>query len=234
MGRLLFAVFALWALAGGSGPASAGGHYEDRNFSVGLGTGVLGMGLDGAYILNDALSLRANINHASYEMPGWLALTSEIAGIPYNYDLRLLTVGLLADYRLLGSARTGNGLIVTGGLYYNGNRFDLVATPLSDLAIGGTTYTPAQMGTLSAELNFKNAIAPYLGLGLETNFFTNIPVSVFARAGILFQGSGDASLSASGGGVSDTDIEIEEGQMRDGLGFLEILPVFSIGATVMF
>lgn len=234
MSRSIFAIVALCALASMSGPAFATGGYDDRRFSVGLGTGILGHELHGSYLVNDDLSIRANLNHASYEMPGWLALASNLAGIPYDYDLRLMTVGLLADYRLLGSARSGNGLILTGGLYYNGNRFDLVATPLAAATIGETLYTPADMGTLNAELKFKNAIAPYLGVGVETNLFTNINVTAFMRGGLLFQGPGDSSLTVSGAGVSPADLAIEESQMNTGLGFLQVMPVFSMGIKVIF
>ena len=234
MSRLIFAIVALCALASVSGPAFAKGEYDDRKFSVGLGTGILGNELHGSYFVNNDLSIRANLNYASYEMPGWLSLASNLAGIPYDYDLRLMTFGLLADYRLLGSARSGNGLILTGGLYYNGNRFDLVATPLADVMVGGTLYAPADMGTLNAELNFKNAVAPYFGVGLETNLFTNINVTAFMRGGVLFQGPGDANLTASGGGVSAADLAIEEAKMNAGLGFLQVLPVFSMGIKVIF
>lgn len=84
MRRPVFPIIALCALAGGSGPASAGSHYGDRNFSVGPGTGRLGTGLDGAYFFNDAPPLRANLNRAIAPYPGVGLETDFFTNIPVS------------------------------------------------------------------------------------------------------------------------------------------------------
>jgi hypothetical protein len=225
----IFATLLAWAVPA---PAVATSH-EDR-FALSLSAGLLGTGLDGSYAVNDRFSIRANANYSSYELADELVLASTIAGIPYDYDLRLLTVGLLADYEVLASERPGNSVTLTGGVYYNWNRFKLTSTPISDVTIGGTLYSPADVGTLTDELDFDSNFAPYIGMGVETNFFSDLPISVFTRAGLLFQGSVNASLSASGSGVNPADLAAEEQELEDSLGFIEVLPVFWVGATVRF
>lgn len=218
-----------------SGTAHAQSISDENPFGIGLSTGVLGTGIDVSYAYTDRFSLRANANYGRYEFPEILSLATNIAGIPYDYDLRLLTVGLLADYEVFSSRRPGNSVTLTGGVYYNENRFGLTATPFSgNLTIGGTSYTPAQVGTLTADLDLERRFSPYIGVGAETNFFTGLPISVFSRAGLLFQGNIDATVAASGGGVSGADLAAEQADLEDSLGFLEVLPVFWIGATVRF
>lgn len=235
MRKLIYAAAVAGVLMAGTGPAAAADPEDDR-FALGIGSGLLGLGLDASHAVNDKLTFRANLNYARYEMPTLLSLATRIAGIPYDYDLRLLTVGGLADYHLLGSSRSGNGLILTGGFYYNANRFDLVFTPVfgATTRIGLNDYSDAQVGTLTDELTFRNTFAPYLGIGAETNFFSELPVSVYTRFGLLFQGPVDATLTASGGGVSPADIALEEKETEDSLSFIEVLPVFVMGMKIRF
>lgn len=226
---LIFATLLAWAV-----PTMAEATSHEDRFAVSLSTGFLGTGIDGSYAVNDRFSIRANANYGRYELAEDFVLVTTIAGIPYDYDLRLLTVGLLADYEVFTSDVPGNSVTLTGGVYYNENRFTLTSTPFSDVTIGGVSYTPAEVGTLTDELDFESSFAPYIGIGVETNFFTGVPITVFTRGGLLFQGSVNANLSASGGLVDPVDIATEEAEIEDSLGFVEVLPVFWVGATVRF
>ena len=97
-------------------PITAGATSHGDRFALSLSTGILGTGIDGSYALSDRFSVRANANYGSYALADELVLVSTIAGIPYDYDLRLLTVGLLADYEVFTSERQGNSVILTGGV----------------------------------------------------------------------------------------------------------------------
>lgn len=81
----------------------------------------------------------------------------------------------------------------TGGVIYNLNDADAVMIPKESHDVGGRTYTPEMLGTLSAAFGFK-PVAPYLGIG-----FGNAHVSsgfVF-DIGIMYQGPPSVDLTAN-------------------------------------
>src|SRR5438093_93039 len=113
-------------------PAMAG----DR-FGVGVKAGTLGFGADLTGRINNWLSVRGSVNAANFSH------TYDKTDIRYDGDFRLGAAGVLLDVHPFG----GN-FRLTGGLMKNRNELRLRATPTSDVEIGGTTYTPAQAGTL--------------------------------------------------------------------------------------
>jgi hypothetical protein len=68
-----------------------------------------------------------------------------------NGDLRLQHVGLLGDIFPFQSSSH-----FTGGAYLNRNKADITATPTSNVEIGGTIYTSAQIGSLDGRIKFKD------------------------------------------------------------------------------
>lgn len=214
-------------------PATAQNSDKNR-YAFGVGMGVLGREIEGAYHLNDDWSIRVAGNYSRFEMPGWLSFASNLAGVPYDYDLRLASIGMLADYHLLGTPRGGNALVLTGGLFYNANRFDLVVTPTGNLTIGGVSYTPTDIGTLTADVDPARSFSPYIGVGFETNLYTGFPVSFYSRAGFLFQGAFDVQMATTGVGVAPAELAAEEAQLENALGFLQTLPVVSAGIRIRF
>lgn len=233
MRKLLFGATVAGVLAVGTGAAVAA---EGDKFGIGLNTSLMGLGLEGRYAYSDKLSIRGNVNYRRFEMPTLLKLATQIAGIPYDYDFRFLTTGILGDYHFVGSSTSGNSLMLTGGVYYNANRFSLTYTPFfaGTTRIGATDYDNlTAVGTLTDEFTFRNSFAPYIGVGAETNFFSNLPVSGYARFGVLLQGPLDATMTSTGS-VTLADLALEEAETEAKLGFLTVLPSFAVGVTYRF
>lgn len=222
-GKIVAAVVATFLVAW-SGTSSAQGR-----ISAGGEFGTLGFGVDGAFRVNDWLWLRGNANFGSFDLPEIMTSATSYGGIGYDFEADLMTVGVLADFYPLG---TGSGLSFSAGVYHNGNEFALLASPQSSITVGGTTYTPAQIGTLRAETTFEE-FAPYLGVGFENSFLIGLPVEFFARAGVLFQGSPSVTMTSTGS-VTVTDLLAEANDLEDSLSNLEFYPVLSLGVLIRF
>ncbi len=231
MRKLFYLAGIIGALTLGAAPAVSEETY-DGSLSGGLGFGTLGAGIDAGYAISDRWMLRGNANFGSFTMPDVIVAASTVNGFTYDYRADMATVGLLADFYPFGGAR-GGGLALTAGFYYNGNDFLMTSTPLIGMSVGGTPYAAPDIGTLSADTDFR-AFAPYLGIGFDDSIFYGVPVYYYFRAGILFQGNPNITMTASGGGVAADDLAREAKELEDALTLLEYYPVFSTGFMVKF
>ncbi len=122
----------------------------------------------------------------------------------------------------------------TGGLLYNKNELNLTGKPSSGstYVINGTTYTAAEVGTLTGKLTF-NSTAPYLGIG-----WGNRPggkLGLTADIGVLYQGSPKLALAATGAAAGlDSDIEQERRSAEEDLNDFKWYPALSLGVYFRF
>lgn len=190
-------------------------------FGLGVKAGTLGLGVEGTFALSERVNLRAGINNYS------LSRDETASDIQYDGDLDLQSGAVLLDWHpFAGTFR------LSAGLMYNKNSLSLTATPTSNQEIGNTTYTPAQIGTLTGDVAFKKNV-PYAGLGWG-NAARHGRVGFNFELGAMFQGSPKVSLSASGGAVSQADLASEAQQAEGDLKDFKIYPVISFGLSFRF
>lgn len=193
-----------------SAPAPSA-HARSNGIYGGIGVSTLGAGADIGYRFNDFFGVRLNVNYFEWDFD------VDYGGVDYDLSANLASAGLLADYHPFG-----NGFHLTGGIYYNGNVFDVVAQPSGGtLTIGGTTYPAAAAGRVSGDVEF-NDVAPYLGLGYDIALTDNLDFGV--DAGLLFHGQPNATLSSTGA-VAAADLRQEEDDLEDALDDLVAYPV---------
>ena len=206
--------FALSALLVTGGAAADG-------FGLGVKAGTLGFGVEGTFGLSESVNLRAGVN--SYSVTG----DETASDIRYDGKLELRTLALLLDWHpFAGTFR------LTAGLMKNDNALRLTATPTASQTIGGTPYTPAQIGTLSGDVTFKST-APYAGIGWGNAARRGRFGGVF-EIGAMFQGKPKVSLRASGGLVSQADLNSEAQLAEADLDDFKIYPVISLGLSFRF
>lgn len=202
------------ALAGGPG-----------SLSVGATGGTLGFGPEVAYRLGP-FGARANA--------GFLAFQHEqrLDGIDYRGDVNLINAGVMADwYPFL------YGLRISGGARWNGSDIDLSARPGSVVTIGGTAYTPAEIGRVRGTLD-ANPIAPVVSFGFVGDPIPFLTLS--AELGVMFQGAPEVSgLRASGGLLANdpallADLEAEERHIERELDAYRFWPVAQLLVTYKF
>lgn len=157
----------------------------------------------------------------------------ESDGVEYDGDFTLSNFGAFADV-----APFGGPFYISGGAYIGEKGADLVATPATDVNIGGMTFTPAQVGSLLGTAEF-NDVAPYAGIAFD-NFANSIGGWSFnARAGVMFVGSAEVNLTSADGLLSSDPVLLSE--LREEIESIEedaedykYFPVLTIGVTRRF
>ncbi|WP_371765030.1 hypothetical protein [Massilia sp.] len=150
-------------------------------------------------------------------------------GVDYDIKGKLQTFDVLFDWYLT----EGSSFHLTGGLVYNGNKFNAKAKPngLGGFTLNGHAYTAADVGLLTGRIDYRKA-APYLGIGWgnalarSSRWTTNIDLGVF------YQGNPNVQLASVGCTVSNTvckalasDVAVERLRLRDDVDALKVYPV---------
>jgi len=193
--------------------------------SIGVTAGTPGIGLEAGMDINDMLGLRLT--------SGYFRLSHDVESddVDYNGKLKLFSLGLLGDVYLFDS-----GFRLTGGAFYNDNHVRLTATPTGNVDIGGTTYTPTQIGRLDGNVDF-NEFAPYAGLGYTSNRGGQ-GFSFVADAGVMFQGAPEVTLASSGPATAlpgfAADLERERQSIADDIDGFRYYPVVRVGVAYRF
>lgn len=203
--------------------ARAGSYRPD--VTVGPAISTLGLGGDVGVRFNDFIGLRVVGN-------AWVAdFDATYGGVDYGVDFNLASVGPMVDIYPFGSV-----LRFTAGFRYNLNNLGLDATPTTSVTFGGNTYTPAEAGTVTGDVDF-NTFAPYVGLGLEATFLGDTLALGF-EGGVLFQGSPSVSLRGNGTLAADptfnADLAREADEIEDDLSILAYYPVLRLYMTFRF
>ncbi len=195
------------------------------DFSIGAKVGTGGTGLEASYHFDRQFAMRATAGTFTYRD------VREVSDINYEYDLALNGGALLLDI-----APKGRGFYMTGGVFINATVFEATAEIVDNITVGRTTYTAADVGDLSGDVDF-NPIAPYIGLGWRWR--ANQPgISLGIEAGLLFQGQGDVELTATGPIATDpgflADLERETDELEDKLGVAKLYPVLEARISYRF
>ena len=189
--------------------------------------GTLGLGLEAVQSLREHVNGKIGFNMYSGSYDG----TSD-DDVEYDIDVSLRSVSFLVDWHPYeGEFR------VCGGFLYNGNNVDVRARPTHSIEIGDTRYSPAEIGTLKYDFDFRN-IAPYLGIGVGNALRQGRTVGFVFDAGLLFQGSPRGELTTENSllpyELIRDDVQQEEAELEDDLSPIRVYPVVSFGFTYRF
>jgi len=161
-------------------------------------------------------------------------------GVDYAIKGELQTFDVLFDWYL----RDGSPFHLTGGLVYNGNRFDATAqgNQLGQITLNGHTYSTASAGILKGRIDYRKA-APYLGIGWG-NALANTNKSHWsfnADLGAFFMGNPNVNLGSYGCTVSKEaceilfkDVAVERLRLADDVDSLKVYPVLRASLNYRF
>jgi hypothetical protein len=198
-----------------AGPAFA------ADFGVGLKAGTYGLGAEFGVGFSSWFTLRATAT------TGDLSGDYDEDGIDYDASLDVGGYGLLADFfPMKGTFR------LTAGLLSNRNEIGLEAVPTAPIEIGGTTYPPAAVGTLSGDIEFDSSV-PYFGVGWG-NVAKGRRFGFLVDLGFIHQGAGNVTLSSSTGLVSQSDLDAEAAAIEDDIQDYDFWPIVSFGLAIRF
>lgn len=176
------------------------------DFTLGGRVGLSGAGVEASAKFSNHLGVRAHLTSLSY------SLDLEYDDVEYEVDTKLSIGSLLLDVHPAG----GLFRITLGGAAYNG-QFGISAMPSSGYLyrIGNGTYNSTQIGILNGEIEYQKVV-PYLGVGWDFGARKKSGFGVSLDLGVFFRGKpDDVSLSASGGGVSASDLALESDNIED-------------------
>jgi hypothetical protein len=196
---------------------------------IGIRAGTTGLGADVAWSVAPTLSARLGYSALSWSRD----ISTD--GVRYDGKLKLSNLSGLLDFSPLGPFR------LTGGLIYNGNKYDMRGEPSGGtFTMNGRTYSASDIGSLSGAVKSGRSLAPYLGVGYGN--VSGAGVNFYTDFGIIFQGSPRASLNATcGASLSpgacaqlQSDVADEQRRLEDKLKPFRYYPVLNVGITVGF
>jgi hypothetical protein len=179
---------------------AAAAQAQTAPFGIGPTVSTLGVGLEGSFRAGPYLGFRLDASALSFDY------NRTISGIPYKFSTDLRSGGPVLDFYPFGG-----GFRLSGGARINGNKADVTSTPASSIRVGSNTYTPAQIGTLSGNVDY-NRVAPYVGLGYGGRVTSWLELGV--DAGVLYQGKPRVSLGASGAFANNPALQADLDQAR--------------------
>lgn len=196
-----------------------------EGFGLGVKAGTLGLGIEGTFAFSEHFSLRAGINNYSYDFE------ETASDIQYNTELDLKSGALLLDWHPFAGV-----FRVSAGYVRNKNALSLRATPTTSQTIGDTTYTPAEIGTLSGDVTFKKNV-PYFGIGWG-NAARGKGFGFSAELGAVLQDKPNVALRSDGtlaaNAAFQADLREEEQEAQQDLDDFDTYPVVSFGVSYSF
>lgn len=187
----------------------------------------LGVGAEISYRVNRVLGLRIGGNYLEFSRD------ATIQNIDYHVTPHLESGSAMVDLYPMGGA-----FHISGGLLINRNEGRMVARLNQNIEIGGTTYTPDQIGSLIGTVDFRKT-APYVGLGLAGQgkiavlFDLGVGITGTPRIGLV----GVTPLTGSAKAQFDANVAQELAQVRteiNGKSYLKFHPVLSLGLKIGF
>ena len=193
---------------------------------IGVKIGTLGLGADLTIGLNEEFNARIGVNYAALDYDG------EESDVDYEFELDFFSLSALLDWHPGGGA-----FRFSGGVFYNNNEITGDGTVSETTEIGDVDYSPAQIGTLSATVEFDE-FAPYIGLGWGNAATENGTVGFSCDFGVLFQGKPDIGLTSDGTLSSNAafkaELAKEEDEVQDELDWFQFYPVIALGINFWF
>jgi hypothetical protein len=202
------------------GAASAG------QVDAGLSAGTLGYGPQVGFVLTPGkFDARLNAGYLDY------SYNTTSNGVAYDGHLKLNNLGVLGDWHPWGGA-----FRLTGGLFYNGNKFNLTGQSNGGtFTFNGVTYTAEQAGAVTANVSF-NSVAPYLGIGWGDNS-ENAGLHFTSDVGVMYQGKPKATITATGAASNPalaSDVKASQDQLQSDLNSFQWYPVVQVGLVYRF
>ncbi len=184
-----------------AGPAGA----TFSELAIGPKVGTLGLGGEVTTDLIPQVNLRGSLQ--------WLDFNYEadIEDIHYDLDLSFLHPLVTADWYVFGGS-----FRLSAGVLFDGTdiRLDASSSSNETIDIGGTSYTPSQLGKLRGEAEF-NPVAPYVGIGFGNALSRKHRWGLTMDLGVAFIGSPDVTLSAVGTPLSGAELAQLQANLRE-------------------
>jgi len=218
-------------VAWGLGCALLGaGHAGAEGLAAGVRLGTPGLGFE----LTKSLSSRANVRMGG-NLFGKYRYSAEQSDVSYDLTFKLRSGAALLDFHPGGGA-----FRLSAGVLYNKAQIDGAARTSGTYRIGGTSYTGAEVGTLSAAVRFRRSFAPCFALGFGNAVGRGRRLTFSVDTGVALQGSPVTDLTTTGPISTDahfqTELARERGEVDRELAknYYKYYPMIALGAAYRF
>jgi hypothetical protein len=200
---------------------------------IGLRGGTMGFNADLDIGITERLNARLAYNFLNYDY------TVEDTDVTYDGELEIGSFSALLDWHAFGG-----GFRFTGGAVSAGPKIIMDGTPApgTTVEIGDTTYTAAQVGSLTGEMKFGDSVAPYIGIGYGNVVGKNHRVTFLFDLGVVYTGAPTVTLNTVCGSAlnasqcaqlqSDTQAEVDD--LKNEASGYEWYPVINLGIGIRF
>jgi hypothetical protein len=196
-------------------------------FGLAARASTLGIGAEVSYRVSRVIGVRAGVNYLEFSRD------MAIENIDYHLTPHFENGSALLDFYPLGGS-----FHLSGGVLLNHNEGRMEARLNQNIEIGGRTYTPSEIGSLTGTVDFRKT-APYLGLGFaaggKVSFLLDLGVGVTGtpRVDLI----GETPLTGPAKTEFDANVAQELAQVRAEINdksYLKFHPVLSVGLRVGF
>ncbi|MCP5382362.1 MAG: hypothetical protein H6912_08320 [Kordiimonadaceae bacterium] len=204
-------------------------HAAPGDAALGLKVGTLGAGVELTMEAVENVNLRFGANYFK------LSRQINVEDNDYDMDLKLNSYTAFADWFI-----TDSSFRITAGAFVNENGLTGTSLPSNTYDIGDNTYTSADVGILTAKVDFTS-VAPYVGIGWGNPLADDSDWSFMVDLGVVFAGKPRLDINSTGGLLSNdpllqADIAQAEQDFRDTdeIKYLRYYPVISVGLNYRF
>lgn len=194
-----------------------------QGIGFGARAGTMGAGGEAAIGLTERLVIRGGVGFIPLEPSATfddIDVTLELPRTWYNAGI---------DLYLNGAMRLG------GGMLFKPDDPEILGTFNQPQDVGGTTFTPAEIGTLTGVIDSSDSV-PYVLLGFGRH--TAPGFGLFIDLGVAFLGDPDVRLDSEGGTLSD-DPTMQDALTREAQDFeddmrayLRFWPILNLGLRI--
>ena len=210
------------AIAQGNGLDTDPSNESSNRFALTASAGLNGFGGELVWGLGEKLNSRIGFHGGSIGLDG--EFDNQDPTIGFNGDISLTSLSLILDYYPFGKVV---GFSV--GAYSHAQTFSLDGEALENYVIDDRSFTPGELGTMSATLEYPSSIKPYAGVVLGHPTRLNGRVKAHIQIGAMYSGAPTLDLEATGMIAPTAD---NEAKLNDALQDFPWTPVLNLGVSV--
>lgn len=218
---------ALSVVAVFAGAAEAQSRHPRSPITAALNMGTTGAGAEAQLSLGPVFVLRGGIDTLGYDFD------QSYSDVDYSGRFDFDTVSGFVDLHPFL-----NGFLISGGVYVGDRTINLNARPTANVEIGGASFTPAQVGTLSGRIKLSDT-APFVGIGYDDAFYRDGRWGFRGVVGVAWSQQPQVGLTSSGGSLSNDPafrarLEQEAREIQEDAEDKAFFPVVQLGLTHRF
>lgn len=210
-----------------AGAAEAQSRHPRSPITAALNAGTTGVGAEVQLSLGPVFVVRGGIDSLGYDFD------QSYSDVDYSGRFDFDTVSGFVDLHPFL-----NGFLISGGVYVGDRTINLNGQPTTPVEIGGATFTPAEVGTLSGRIKLSDT-APFVGIGYDDSFYREGRWGFRGMVGVAWSQEPEVGLSSSGGTLSNDPIfrarlEQEARDIQEDAKDKALFPVVQLGVTARF